>query len=107
MRLRREAQRKQTEAKRNELLQEIRKRLCSDFLSAASYFRISRTDLISVAEFEQETISFVKSWVAENAASPDQNGQRCLPDNEQRWPLQQYTATSKWWPALAAEKRPH
>jgi hypothetical protein len=51
----------QERVRKEMLLKEIRRRLRSDFLSADSYFRASCTELISVTDFEQEKISFVKS----------------------------------------------
>ena len=81
-RLRQDALRKQTEAKRNELLHEIRRRLRSHFLGADSFFRDSCADLIPEVDYEQEKISFVTSWIAENTPST-KNGEKRLPDDEQ------------------------
>lgn len=73
---------KQAQAHRSTLLQEIRKRLHSDFLGADSYYHDSCATLIPKEVFEQEKATFVKSWVAENTP-PDKNGQKYLPDDEQ------------------------
>ena len=81
-RVRQEAVRKQGEAKRDELLQEIRKQLRTNFLSADSYFQISCIEFITVDKFEQEKITFIKSWIANNTPN-SKNGEKPLPDDEQ------------------------
>lgn len=81
-RLRQESLRKQVEATHNELLHEIRRRLHSNYLSADSFFRDSCSNLIAKDEYEQEKISFVKSWIAENTPL-SKNGEKQLPDDEQ------------------------
>lgn len=81
-RLRQESLRRQAEAKRRELLQEVRRRLHCDFLGADPFFRDSCAELIPQDDYEQEKISFVKSWIAETTPS-NKHGENGLPDDEQ------------------------
>ena len=81
-RLRQEELRKQTEAQRHALLREVRRRLQSDFLGTDSFFRKSCAGLITEKEFEEEKLSFVKSWVIENTPST-KDGVKRIPDDEQ------------------------
>lgn len=55
-RLRQEALQRQAEAKRNELLCEIGRRLRTDFLGADTFFRDSCADLIPLDDYNQERI---------------------------------------------------
>ena len=72
----------QQEKTRNEFLQEIGRRLHSDFLGTDAFFHASCTDLISQDTYEQEKITFVKSWIADNTPN-SKNGEKPLPDDEQ------------------------
>lgn len=81
-RLRQEALHKQTEAKRHSLLREIRRRLHSDFLGTDSFFQKSCAGLITEEEFEEEKLSFVKSWLTENTPSTNDRVKRILDDEQ-------------------------
>lgn len=75
-------QRRQQQTKRNELLQSIREAFRNNFLTSESYFRSASNGLISEAEFAQEKISFVQTWISGNlGASKDVKSQP--PDREQ------------------------
>lgn len=80
-RIRQEQIRVQAEAQRNSILQELRSRFCSDFLSADSFFEESCADIFTEQEFEAEKSLFVKNWIAAN--TPSRHGSKQLPDEEQ------------------------
>ncbi len=80
--LRRESLQKQAEAKRNELFNEIRIKLQRNFLSADSFFQDSCASYISLDEYEQEKIAFIKLWVSENGHT-NKNGEKQSLDDEQ------------------------
>ena len=74
--------RKQAQAQRHALLQEIRTRLHSDFLGADSFFYESCAALFPKEDYQQEKHSFVRSWIFENTPST-KNGEKRMPDEEQ------------------------
>ena len=80
--LRQESHRRAIEARRTELLRDIRRLFNVDYLSADSFFNASCADLISLQEYEQEKIAFVKDWVAKHTP-PENSGIRKTPDDEQ------------------------
>lgn len=77
-----DALRQQSEAKRRELLVELRGKLSSVFLGADSFYQESCAALITEQEYEQEKLDFVKLWVATNNRSIE-NPRGCVPDTEQ------------------------
>ena len=74
--------RKQADAQRNTILQELRSRLQSDFLGADVFFQESCTGLITEQEFEAEKLFFVKAWITANTPS-SKRGSKQSPDDEQ------------------------
>ncbi len=80
--LRQENLRLEAEAKRAEPLRQIRRQLRTDFLGADSFFKTSCSDVLSVDEYEQEKIAFVKNWIADHTP-PENNGKKRSPDDEQ------------------------
>jgi DNA helicase-4 len=77
-----EAHRHKIEARRAELIREIRRLFNVDYLAADSFFTESCTDLISPYKYEQEKVAFVKDWVAQQTP-PDKSGIRRIPADEQ------------------------
>ena len=76
--------RKQADAPRNTILQELRSRLQSDFLGADVFFQESFTGLITEQEFEAEKLSFVKAWITANTPSSKDGSKQSLDlDDEQ------------------------
>ena len=74
--------RKQAEAQRNTILQELRSRLQSDFLGSDAFFQESCAGLITEQEFEVEKLFFVKAWITANTPS-SKRGSKQSPDDEQ------------------------
>jgi DNA helicase-4 len=81
-RMRQENLRRVAEAKRTELIRKIRIQFNVDFLGVDSFFAASCSDLISLDEYEQEKVAFVKNWVTKHTP-PDKEGKKRSPDNEQ------------------------
>jgi len=73
---------KQVKSRRNALLHDIRRRFHSDFLGADTFFHESCAGVITKKEFEEEKLSFVKSWVTENIPSAG-DGEKRISDDEQ------------------------
>ena len=78
-----QVQAQQVQAQKDALLQEIHRRFASDFLGADSFFQESCAALIPQETYEQEKISFVKSWVAKNTSSLTTKGEQRVPDDDQ------------------------
>ena len=68
--------------KRDAFLEQIRNQLRCDFLSADVIFHSSPMEEVSQAEYDEEKISFVKSWIVESMPS-DKHGNKRLPDDQQ------------------------
>ena len=77
-----EEQHRRVQAQRDALLQEVRGRLQSDFLSVDSFFQESCASLIPPKTYEREKINFVKSWVAKNTPSSANSEQHMLDDEQ-------------------------
>lgn len=78
----REEVRRQTEAKKADLLIELRKLFRTNFLEVDSYYKSSCADVIPIHEFEREKALFVRSWITEN--TPEKKGAtKSIPDDEQ------------------------
>jgi DNA helicase IV len=75
-------QRRRNEAKRSERLESIRKAFRNNFLTSESYFRSAGDGLISEAEFAQEKISFVQTWISDYLGAA-KGGKHQPPDDEQ------------------------
>jgi DNA helicase-4 len=80
--IRQEAYRREVEKRRPEFVREIRRLINVDFLNADSFFTSSCADFISLQEFEDEKVAFVKDWIAKHTP-PDRSGLRKIPDDEQ------------------------
>ncbi|MBK8115337.1 MAG: UvrD-helicase domain-containing protein [Candidatus Accumulibacter sp.] len=78
----REEVRRQTEAKRADLLIEIQRLFRTNFVEVDSYYKRSCVDVLPIHEFEREKALFVKSWITEN--TPTKEGvTKSIPDDEQ------------------------
>lgn len=76
-----DARKKEENARRDFILQEIRNQLKADFLGADFFYEKLDSSIVTEHEFEAEKFSFAKKWIGEN--TPSKNGLKQLPDDEQ------------------------
>ncbi len=73
---------RETEAKRNAFLQELRRQFEVSFLDVDSLFRESCSNLVLPVDFEQEKISYVKAWVTTHSPIGTGDKTRRLDDEQ-------------------------